>query len=127
MSSTTSNCLGAHLISPQTPLHRGYLQFPPNSPAIKSMYLQFKNEDLMQDHIKRLPQVYINGINYPSFFTSDIIPSQKTNQMVGHYLPLVMPCWVSQISSSFHMCVNISSRRICSIIYPGKVVRLSSL
>ena len=47
--------------------------------------------------------------------------------MVSHNLPLVKPCWLSQITSSSQVCLNISSRRICSMIFPGTVVTLTIL
>lgn len=97
-----------------------------NSLVFQSTSLQFKNEDVMQKHIKSLARVHIHDISYTFGFISNITPSQKTNQMVRYYLSYVKPCWLSQISS-FHMCLNISSRRMCSIISPGTVVGLSSL
>ena len=50
-------------------------------------------------------------------------PSQKTTRLVRQDLPLVKPCWLSQITSLSSMCT--ASRRICSMIFPGTEGRLT--
>lgn len=46
-------------------------------------------------------------------------PSQKAIRFARHDLLLVKMCWLSQTISAFHLCLNISSRSICSMIFPG--------
>lgn len=45
--------------------------------------------------------------------------SQKGTRLVRYDLPMVKLCWLYQITSLSCMCLNISSRRICSKILPG--------
>lgn len=59
----------------------------------------------------------ITSIALP-LLTSAATHSQKAIRFVRHDLPLVKMCWLSQITSAFHMCLNISSRKICSMIFP---------
>lgn len=51
--------------------------------------------------------------------TNAITPSQRATRWVGHDLPLVEPCWVSQITHSSLMCPSTSSSRVSSMIFPG--------
>ena len=60
-------------------------------------------------------------------FTVAVTPSQEATRLVRHDLPLVKSCWLSQITSLYCMCLNIASRRMCSMIFPGTEVRLTGL
>ena len=51
----------------------------------------------------------------------------KTTGFGRHDLPLVKLCCLSHITSLSLMCLNVSSRRICSMIFLGTEVRLRSL
>ena len=59
--------------------------------------------------------------------TDVVIPSQKATRLVRQDLPLEKPCWLSHITSLSSMCLNIASRRICSMIFPGTEVRLTGI
>jgi len=45
--------------------------------------------------------------------------------LVKQDLPLMEPCWFFHITSLSSMCLSIASRRICSVIFPSKEVRLA--
>ena len=40
---------------------------------------------------------------------------------------IVKLCWLSQITSSSYMSLNVASRSICSVIFPGTDVKLTGL
>ena len=46
-------------------------------------------------------------------------------RLVRQDLPLVKPCWLSQMTSLSSVCLIRASRRICSMIFPGTEVRLT--
>jgi len=49
--------------------------YPPNSPAFKTIYLQFRDKDVVQDHVKGLTQVQeMTSVALP-FSTDAITPS----------------------------------------------------
>ena len=52
---------------------------------------------------------------------------KKAARLVRHDLPLLKPCWLSHTTSSSHVCVDIASKRIFSIFFPGTEVRLTGL
>ena len=41
--------------------------YPPNSPAFKSIYLQFRDKDMVWDPVRDLTQVQVDDISCPSF------------------------------------------------------------
>ncbi|KAK4830028.1 hypothetical protein QYF61_008366 [Mycteria americana] len=51
-----------------------------------------------------------------------VTPSSKAIRLVRQDLSLVKSCWLSQITSLSSMCLNIASRMICSMIFPGTEV-----
>lgn len=55
--------------------------YPLNRPAFKSITLQFRDKDVVQDHVNRLAQVYINTAFAPSVATGHGI------EYVTHQLP----------------------------------------
>ena len=59
--------------------------------------------------------------------TDSVISSQKATRLVKQDLPLIKSCWLSQITSLSRMSLNIASRRICSMIFPGTDIRLTSV
>ena len=52
---------------------------------------------------------------------------RKATRLVRNVLPLVKSCWLPHITSSSCMSLNITSRRICSIIFPGTDTRFTGL
>jgi len=61
------------------------------------------------------------------FSTNDVLLSRKATLWVRFDLPLVKPCWLCGITYSAHIRLNISPRRICSLIFPGTVVKLTGM
>jgi len=57
--------------------------------------------------------------------TDVVTPSEKVTSLVRQDVPLVKPCWLSQITFLSSMCLRISSKRICSVIFPGTEVSLT--
>lgn len=62
-----------------------------------------------------------------SLSTVVITPSHKATRLVRHPLHLVKLCWLSWTTSLFCVCLNITSRRICFMIFSGVNVRLTVL
>jgi len=58
--------------------------------------------------------------------TDLVTPSYKATSLVSQDLPLMKPCWLSQITSLSSLSLSIAFRRICSTIFPGTEVRLTS-
>lgn len=56
----------------------------------------------------------------------NVSPFQKDTKIDRHDLPLVKPYWLSQITYLFSTCLNIVSRRVCSMVLPSTKVRLAS-
>jgi len=78
----------------------------------------------MIDHVKCLSQVQVDFIDLP-LSTDSVTPSCITS-LVCHSLPLVKLCLLSQNTLSC-MYVNISSKRMSSVIFPDTGVRLTGL
>ena len=67
---------------------------------------------------------YMTSVALP-LFTVVVTPSQKATRLVRQDLPLVKPCWLSQITFLYSICLSIASVRICPMIFPGTEVRLT--
>lgn len=59
--------------------------------------------------------------------TNAINLSQKVTRWVRYDLVMVKLCWPPQMTSSSHVCHSISSRMICSMIFPGTDMRFAAL
>ncbi|KAK4827897.1 hypothetical protein QYF61_022320 [Mycteria americana] len=94
---------------------------PPNSPPIKSVSLQLREEDVVGDRIEGLTEVQTTSIALP-LYIDVVTPSEKATRLVRQDLPLVKPCWLSRVTSLSSMCLSRASRRICSMIFPGTEV-----
>jgi len=77
------------------------------------------------DHVKGLTETQIDDIVALPLSTDVVTPSQKAARLVRQDLPLVKPCWLSQITSPSSTGLSIASRRICSLIFPSTEVRLT--
>jgi len=82
---------------------------------------------VLWDHVKGLARVQAEDIGCPPFVHQCHHSITKGLHMGQARLPLVKPCWLSCITSSSRVCLNISSRRIHSVIFPGPEMRHSSL
>ena len=60
-------------------------------------------------------------------FTDLVTPIYKATILVRYDLPLVKPHWPLCVSSSLCTHLKITSRRICSMIFPDTETRLTSL
>jgi len=103
--------------------------YPSHSPAFKSISLQLSNKDVVWDHLKGLEQVQVAtsaAFLYPPMLSLHCRRHQTSQTLTGQELPLVK-CWLSQITSSSYMCLSISSKRICSTIFPGTDMKLTGL
>lgn len=47
-----------------------------------------------------------------------VIPAQKATGLVRQVWCLVKLCWLSQITSLYHMCLSTAFRKICFMIFP---------
>ena len=115
--------MGLHLVIelwPQQPI-----PYSLNCLPFKSVSLQFRDKDVMWDHIKGCTEVQVDDISCPSF-----IYCWHHLVIVGHQIIKAQSTFAEavlavRITSSSHICINIASRRICSMIFPGTDRRLT--
>lgn len=85
--------------------------YPPNSPAFKTIYLQFRDKDVVQDHVKSLAHVQIDCISCPSFVHTYFHYIVEGHQIVIVNSVTSSSCvfqgtfkWKNSQSKGFHEC-----------------------
>jgi len=78
----------------------------PLNPVFKSISLQLRDKDVVRDHVKALHKCrQIASVALPLSIDA-VTPTWKDIRLVRHGLPLVKSCWLTWITSSFHVCLN---------------------
>lgn len=72
--------------------------YPTNGPSTKPVFSCYNNKNVMGHHIKRLREVWVDGIQALPLVTDLVIPSQKVIGLIKHDLYLVMPGRLSLIT-----------------------------
>ena len=118
-----------HRVTDHNPLAATFqlIPYPTNSLTFQVISLQFTDKDVVQNHVKSLAEVHVDDTSCPSFFHQCCHSLQKAITLVRHNLSLVKPCWLSWITSLSPPCLNVPSRRINSMIFPGSLVCSSPL
>lgn len=74
--------------------------YPPSSLPFKSISLQFRDKDVVGDHVKGLADVQVNNIIAFPLSTDAVSLSQKTIILARHNFTLIKSCWLSRIICS---------------------------
>lgn len=90
-----------------------------------NLSLQFREKDLLGGLCQRLYAISDTSVALP-LYPNVVTPSKKPTSLVKQDFLLLKLCWLSPVSSLSSMCLNASPRRISSMIFPGRDVRLTS-
>lgn len=89
-----------------------------NRASFKFLSLHFRDKDVVCNPVKGLAEFQITLVSLPLSTDAAPPPQKTTTRLIRHDLPLVKPDWLFQITPLSYMCLNVSSKRICSVIAP---------
>lgn len=96
-----------------------------NGPSTKPVFSWYNNKNVMGHHIKRLREVWVEGIQALPLLTDVVVPSQKVTELIKHDLYLMMPCRLLLITFLSYMYFDIYFRVIFSMtcfIFPSMMI-----
>ena len=96
--------------------------YQPNSPAFKSISLQFRDKNVVQYHLKGLAQVQVDDISC-SFFVH-----WRCHSFIGHQIGQARPAFAEAVLTvSDHLHILHVTSRVFQGILPGTDMRFTSL